>query len=748
MFSCKDTHGGGPAENIPQFTLAEYEEFLEKMSVRANPSTFCNPVNISYQYQTGYKSRESADPAAIVYRGEYYLFASHGSGYWWSDDLVNWNFVYSTMPEIGKFAPAAYVVGDELYLTHSNSGAIYKSSNPKGDAWVYVGHPFSWEDPALFTDDDGRVYAYQGLSPTMPITGMELNPNNNMALIGEPVELFNSHKAARGFEVAGNNNDAYNSDCWLEGAWMTKHNGKYYLQYAVPGTEYESYANGYFVSDAPLGAFEPAKNSPVSYKASGFIRGAGHGSTVQDLNGNWWKFDTVSISVNHMFERRLIMFPANFDQNGNMAANLLFSDYPLYVPHSGLGTFDKPGPGWNLLSYNKGLGASSSLTGHPVSNAFNENMRTWWSAETGNSGEWLTADLGRPCKVAAVQINFADQDIDDANGRGYGHIYRYLLEFSIDGNKWFPAVDRSDAAGEPFKARDTSHDYFEFDDTDGLPYARYIRLINKGPVPANGKFAVSGLRLFGTDHTRAPGSVTGFTVNRLKSDERSVNVSWSSVSGAEGYMILFGAAGSGMRTHYQVIGNTNTRKINILNMGVNYEFAIFAYGPGGTGPLSSIKNVPATVPVPEPPVTEPIPPARLPEKAEGYTVYEAEDSQFGGSVFISRSTEDAPASGGATLHNMHIEGAYFELRNVDGGNGGNAVLRLCYSNGNPQAKTEIYLNGNTLGVFTLPSTGGWNVFMRIDIPISGLTAGATNTIRFVGGQEGFNPDFVQAIYER
>lgn len=54
-----------------------------------NIKTFCNPININYQYQGWMHSRESADPAIVIYKDEYYLFASRGSGYWVSDDLAN-----------------------------------------------------------------------------------------------------------------------------------------------------------------------------------------------------------------------------------------------------------------------------------------------------------------------------------------------------------------------------------------------------------------------------------------------------------------------------------------------------------------------------------------------------------------------------------------------------------------------------------------------------------------------------------
>jgi hypothetical protein len=717
---------------------------LRNMSVNENPSTFCNPINISYQYQNNFKARESADPAAIVYKGDYYLFASHGSGYWWSPDLVKWNFVYSRMGEIDKFAPALCVVGDTLYLTHSNEGAIYKSSNPKSDAWTRVSRPLEWGDPALFTDDDGRVYCYYGLSGDqfMPIFGVELDPNNNMALLQGPKDLFFQHKAARGFEVPGDNNDNYNGECWMEGAWMTKHNNRYYLQYAAPGTGDASYADGYFVSDGPLGPFTFAENNPVTFKNSGFVRGAGHGSTIKDLNDAWWKFDTVSISVSHMFERRLIMIPANFDTNSNFITNMEFSDYPLYAPHGGKGSFNKPGPGWSLVSLDKGGTASSELAGHPLSNAFDENLRTWWSAATGDADEYLTADLGRLCAINAVQINFADQDITQImNGRNNTFVYRYLLEFSPDNRRWFSAVDRSEAVAAANMAQDTSHDYFEFNETNGVPpVARYLRLTNKGPVPANGKFAVSGLRVFGRDGSQPPGAVTGLNVSRL-ADERSVNVSWNASPGAEGYMIVFGTQGKGLWLHKQVIGGTSTR-INALNYGVNYEFAVYAYGPGGVGSRSGSLIAVATKPAPEQPK-----PPEPPETVPDYDVYEAEN----GTVSGANVSDNPYASGGKILQNMHNKDAYFELKNVDGGSGGDAEVQLYYANGNPVSDvvtTTVILNGTSNGPYTLPNTGSWSNFGLFKIDLSGFNAGKTNTLRFVGGNGGFNPDFVQVIYDK
>lgn len=142
--------------------------------------TFCNPVNISYQYQSWMSCRESADPAVVLYKDEYYLFASRGSGYWVSDDLAHWEFIAvdtDKQPEFNLYAPGPVVVGDRIYLTHSQGGCVLYSDNPRDpDSWINAGRPFFWNDPSLFADDDGSFYVFEGLSPVTPPPRRQAEP--------------------------------------------------------------------------------------------------------------------------------------------------------------------------------------------------------------------------------------------------------------------------------------------------------------------------------------------------------------------------------------------------------------------------------------------------------------------------------------------------------------------------------------------------------------------------------------------
>ena len=547
--------------------------------------TFCNPVDINYQYQPFFRGRESADPAVVLFKGVYYLFASHGSGYWRSDDLVNWSFIevdLQKQPQFALYAPAVMALGGRLYVTHSQGGDMLYSEDPADpDSWVNLGHAYEWNDPALFLDDDGKVYLYDGLSPEDPLRVSRLDPENGMALLEGPVGIFQSDKDRRGFERRGDENELNDQDPHLEGAWMFKANGRYYLTYAVPGTEYAAYCDGCAVSASPMGPFTYCDNSPVVYKATGFMRGCGHGCLFADKNGNLWKMDTVSIGVNHMFERRLCLFPAKIGDDGRLYTNTARGDYPMFYPHDTADPFSEADAGMHLLSYGKKASATSVLdAAHAPENAVDENMKTWWSASTGKAGERLLVDLGSICEVRSLQVNFADQDTAPATGRHNGFSCRYTVEGSPDGEIWRMLIDRRDDRD------DRTHAYFELSAPEQL---RYIRLTNAGDAPAGGRFAVSGLRAFGSGGGPAPDHAPAFSAKRC-ADEREMRVTWEPVPGAEGYLIRFGVDPNALHTHWQVIGKTEA-VIRCLTAGIRYYVKVDAYNENGVVPGRDVRIV-------------------------------------------------------------------------------------------------------------------------------------------------------------
>lgn len=396
------------------------------------------------------------------------MFASKAGGYWYSDDLVDWNYVTNKDLPIENYAPTAVVINDTLYYLANETSALYRSDDPISGKWEVANPSFPVVgDPAFFVDTDGRVYLYHGVSNNDYIKGVELDVNNNLSPKGKTVNLFKGNPAEHGWERPGDYNERDEAP-WIEAPWMTKYNGKYYLQYSAPGTEFKSYADGYYTSDSPLGPFTYAKNSPFSYKPEGFIAGAGHGATFEDKHGNWWHIATMSVSVKEKFERRLGLFPVMFDKGGNLMAYTEFGDYPMVIPDHKVEDVSEFFPGWMLLSYNKTARASSTLDEHPIAHAFNENIREYWSAKTGDKGEWLSADLGASNTVNALQVNFAENNTQ-LTGRDSIKSHQYLVEYSEDNKTWKVLVDKT------ANAADLTHPYHVMD----TPVkARYLKITN------------------------------------------------------------------------------------------------------------------------------------------------------------------------------------------------------------------------------------------------------------------------------
>lgn len=732
------------------------------MAVKAventDPVTACNPIDISYMFQRAKNDanredgqatyRESADPAIVMFKDKYYLFASHGNGYWVSTDLADWTFIEVDTPtheedpnftqlnsQFRKYAPATCVIGDTLYLTHSEGGDMLKSTNPDDpNSWELVCKSHGWMDPGMFYDDpatggDGYVYLYTGLSHRDPIRVIKLDPNNNMAKVDGPYDCCWPDKYNRGFEVSGDTNTSYDSNDTMEGAWPVKYNGKYYLTCAVPGTQYASYSNNCFVSDSPMGPFTYCENSPISWKATGFTQGAGHGALFEDLNGHWWKVDTCRIAG---FERRLVLMPANFDEQDDLYTNTVMSDYPFYIPTESADPFNQTGPGWNLLSYDKQATASSNAAS--ASLAFNESMVNSWVAETGNVGEWLQVDLGRVYGVWSVQVNFADKGFTGMGGRDNDYAYRYVMEFSQDGETWYTMVDRTK------QTEDLSHEYIEFKNKIGV---RYVRITNKGEIPAGGKFAVSGLRVFGEGGGRAPAAVDMSTViyERREDNNRSIGMSWEAAPGAQGYIVRYGTAPDKLYTHYQVI-ESQSLVINSLNRGVDYYFTIDSYNESGVTMGTQTFESKATEPLQSGYDVDNNNPAEV-NKAANMVVHEAENAHFGGEGVTVEY--EVRASGSLALHGMGGTDTYAEFAGVNGGTSGAATLRISYAT--PWAsKAVVKVNGVAAGELTLPQTKGWPTFATVDMPLTGLRKDDDNVIRIEGAGEAFHLDWVQVIY--
>ncbi len=543
-------------------------------------STYCNPLNLDYAYATRFDSlsyRSGADPTVVEFRGDYYQFVTRSMGYWYSPDLHNWTFV---RPEKwyfeGSNAPTAHNYRDSLlYVTGNPSGsmAILYTDNPKKGDWKAVPSVLNQlQDPDLFIDDDGQAYMFWGSSNKFPVRVKTLDRNNRFIPSSDTYELFSLDGEKHGWERFGENHSDTILGGYIEGPSMVKHNGKYYLQYAAPGTEFNVYGDGAYMSDSPLGPYTYAPNNPFSYKPGGFINGAGHGSTVKGPGGQYWHFSTMAVAVNIGWERRIGMFPTSFDDDGLMHSNTAYGDYPHYAPHipGKKGQFT----GWMVLSYKKPVKASSQLADYPPANVTDEQIKTFWVAERNDDQQWLEIDLEKAGTVYGIQVNYNDYQ-SDLFGKPEGLYHRYVIEGSEDGLAWQVLVDRRNS----FK--DVPNDYVELGSPERVRYIRYRNI--HVPTP---HLSISGLRVFGIGDGPKPTTVKNLTVRR-QTDRRDALVKWDEKENVQGYNVRWGIAPDKLYSSWLLYDRCEL-EIKGLNIDQPYFFTVEAFNENGISERTAI----------------------------------------------------------------------------------------------------------------------------------------------------------------
>lgn len=281
-----------------------------------------------------------------------------------------------------------------------------------------------------------------------------------------------------------------------------------------------------------LGPFTYAPYNPVAYKPGGFVQGAGHGNTFQDVHGNWWNTGRPWIGVNWNFERRIGLHPAGFDGDGQMYVDTRFGDFPHWLPTRAWRTSDELFTGWMLLSYHKPTTASSAR----------------------DSADYESGLYGSDSTV----------------------VTRFRLHASDDGRQWRTVADLSR------ERRDRPNAYIELSKPTRARFVRYEH-IHVGTA----NLAISDIRIFGNGAGSAPATPGGLTARR-DSDERNAVITWQPVSGVVGYNLRWGIAPSKLYQTYQRFADEGTTlELRALTIGQAYWVAIESFDENGVSRLSS-----------------------------------------------------------------------------------------------------------------------------------------------------------------
>jgi hypothetical protein len=430
---------------------------------------YCNPLPL---VSSGGASA-AGDVTVIRESGKYYMYCT-GGGAWISEDLLNWTFQRVTnvpvAPHVVKYKGAFYMCG--------NDGPLFKADNPLGPFTVlgdWKNTPDvagGWNKPFdmdLFIDDDHKPYLYYPGRGVSGIFVVPLDPDDLTRFAGAPTHLFGFNKD-HVWERYGEMNE-YTDVAWIEGPWMEKRNGIYYLQYSASGTQWKTYANGYYTAKSPTGPFTYAPNNPLLRRTEGIVTGTAHGSIVEGPDKRLWQFYTIVLN-NPPGGRRIGMDPIAFDKEGNMSVRI--TDTPQWAP----GVVADPSKDNDSssipVSINKVSAMntqsrfSSQQSGHDAAYAVDNSSGTWWEPSPTDALPTLTLDLGPATRFDVVQLFAIDSvRLLFTGGRRFGgrgaasatatnapttmtesgppssNAYQYKIEVSTDGENYTAALDQT-----------------------------------------------------------------------------------------------------------------------------------------------------------------------------------------------------------------------------------------------------------------------------------------------------------------
>lgn len=387
--------------------------------------------------------RETADPSVIFYDRKWYLYPSAGMAYV-SEDFVTWEHRPLNLPDIG-YAPTVVHWRGKFYFTACHA-PLYVADHPLGPLTEVAafcdceGKPIQdWSDPMLFADDDS-LYAYWGLAGD-GIKGVRLDPDRpNRAVTSRQVLM--KFDPEHHWERFGEWNEDP-SQSYVEGPWMVKLRGRYFLTYTAPGTEFSSYGMGAYVGDHPLGPFTYQARNPICSARSGLVRGPGHGCIVKGPNQTIWAFYTCIVRSSHLFERRIGVDPAGFDEQGNLfvrAASEIPQLAPGRIAHPERGN----DAGWLPVNHAKPARASSNAPGRTPDYANDGNHRTWWEPCRDDAAPELLIDCRASFDVCAMRLILTEPDLRYTQSRA-PEALRYRVDVSAEctGDQWSTVLDRS-----------------------------------------------------------------------------------------------------------------------------------------------------------------------------------------------------------------------------------------------------------------------------------------------------------------
>ena len=382
-----------------------------------------------------------ADPCSQKFGDTYYIYVTPDgwdvgkgpAGAWTSKDFVHWTWHPMNWPRTEfKWAPSVVQRAGKYYMFNSIPcqiwGAVADSPLGPWTNLVGEGQPMIPDqtpketitlDGECFIDDDGQAYLWYGTwwRPTVA----KLKPDMH-SIEGEPIQYFKNPR---------NPNPPMGlvQRC-MEGPYLFKRQGTYYLMYSDDMCQDSTYNVKYSTSKSPLGpwTYDPARNPILETTDDGTVDGPGHHSMFVDGGKVYIVYHRHDNPHDpDGAHRQTCVDELYFDADGSIEK--------VRPSHLGVGYLAPSTKRDANLALGKPARASSLLSfNFRPEYAVDENNGTLWKAASSAYPQWLEVDLGKTSPVRRVETEFQYPPV--AN--------RYLIEVSTDGQSWQKFADRTE----------------------------------------------------------------------------------------------------------------------------------------------------------------------------------------------------------------------------------------------------------------------------------------------------------------
>lgn len=225
------------------------------------------------------------------------------------------------------------------------------------------------------------------------------------------------------------NSSGPNLDDFVEGSYMLKHNGTYYLLYSTGALHDGSYSVHYAMGNNPLGPFtKPNPNIVIRMNSEKTTKGPGHNSVLKFKD----KYYIVYHQHNQPHEdadgvfRQTCADLMEFNADGTIKE--------VTPTQTGIGALQPLVAQGTNIALGKYATATSVKSGAFVPEyAFDQNNASKWRAADNTYPQTLTVDLNGNFNISRIETSFEYTTL----------AYKYRIETSLDGKKWETYVDKT-----------------------------------------------------------------------------------------------------------------------------------------------------------------------------------------------------------------------------------------------------------------------------------------------------------------